>query len=126
MNSLAKMAALAYVYDHMRDLPSWFSRLTPVQIESIATLMTRWQLQTDYKIVPIEEIERREILRAITVSGGNISKAAHALKLSKTTLYRKLRTWGYTVENQILREQASALKDVKTVRRGDDISGSLS
>jgi DNA-binding NtrC family response regulator len=120
MKSLAKMSALAYVYDHMGDLPAWFRSLTPKQIESIAILMTRWQLPTDYhKIVPIEEIERREVLRAVAISGGNVIKAAHALQVGKTTLYRRLRIWGYTVQNRILRAKESATKDVNRVRRED-------
>ena len=120
MKSLAKMSALAYVYDHMCDLPAWFRSLTPKQIESIAILMTRWQLPTDYhKIVPIEEIERREVLRAVAISGGNVIKAAHALQVGKTTLYRRLRIWGYTVQNRILRTKESATKDVNRVRRED-------
>lgn len=118
MKSLAKMSALAYVYDHMGDLPAWFRSLTPKQIESIAILMTRWQLPTDYhKIVPIEEIERREVLRAVAISGGNVIKAAHALQVGKTTLYRRLRIWGYTVQNRILRAKESATKDVNRVGR---------
>ena len=107
---LPRMSALAYLYDNMRDLPNWFRQLTPRQLEWIAELMTKWQLPTEvHAIMPMEEIERREILRAVAVCGGNALKAAQELKISKTSIYRKLKAWGYTVHNRTLLVQASAL-----------------
>jgi transcriptional regulator of acetoin/glycerol metabolism len=105
-----RMSALAYLYDNMRDLPNWFRQLTPRQLEEIAEVMTQWQLPNElHAVMPMEEIERREILRAVALCGGDAIKAAEALKIGKTTIYRKLRAWGYGARNRSLMAQASAL-----------------
>jgi two-component system response regulator HydG len=44
--------------------------------------------------VPLEEIERRYILKVLEASAGNKSLAAETLGLSRKTLYRKLAAWG--------------------------------
>ena len=41
-------------------------------------------------IIPLEEIERRAIIHALNVTGNNISKAAEALGIDRTTFHRKL------------------------------------
>ena len=113
MNSIiprARMSALAFLYDNMRDLPNWLRHLRPGQLEEIAEVMTQWQLPNEFHtVMPMEEIERRAILRAIALCGGNAMKAAEALKISKTTMYRKLRAWGYAVQTRTLLAQAYAL-----------------
>ena len=113
MNSIiprARMSALAFLYDNMRDLPNWFRHLRPRQLEEIAEVMTQWQLPNEFHtVMPMEQIERRAILHAIALCGGNAMKAAEALKIGKTTIYRKLRAWGYAVQNLTLLAQASAL-----------------
>jgi two-component system response regulator HydG len=45
-------------------------------------------------LVPLEEIERRYILRVLDAVGGNKSLAAETLGLNRKTLYRKLAAWG--------------------------------
>jgi hypothetical protein len=60
-------------------------------------------------IVPIEGIEHREVIRVITICGGDVTKAAKALKMGKTTIYTKLRQWGYAMENRLSIHQASGL-----------------
>jgi two-component system response regulator HydG len=45
-------------------------------------------------LVPLEELERRYILRVLETLGGNRSQAARVLKLDRKTLYRKLRRYG--------------------------------
>ena len=57
----------------------------------------------------MEQIEKREVLRVLAMCDGNIGKAANVLKMGKTTVYRKLVQWGYSVQNRILIENASAL-----------------
>jgi transcriptional regulator of acetoin/glycerol metabolism len=104
------MSALAFLYDNMRDLPNWFRHLTPGQLEEIAEVMTQWQLPNEFHtVMPMEQIERRAILCAIALCGGNAMKAAEALKIGKTTMYRKLKAWGYAVQNRTLLAQAYAL-----------------
>jgi len=46
------------------------------------------------ELVPLEEVERRYILRVMEVVGGNKSQAAQVLGLGRKTLYRKLETYG--------------------------------
>jgi two-component system repressor protein LuxO len=43
---------------------------------------------------PLEEEERRLVLRAIEATGGNIQEAATRLKISRATIYRKMERWG--------------------------------
>jgi DNA-binding NtrC family response regulator len=45
-------------------------------------------------IVPLAEMERRHILRAIDHTRGDISAAAMMLGIGRTTLYRKLKSYG--------------------------------
>jgi two-component system response regulator HydG len=49
------------------------------------------------ELVPLAEIERRAVLRALREMGGNKLAAARLLGISKTTLYRKLKQ--YEIEN---------------------------
>jgi DNA-binding NtrC family response regulator len=108
------MSALAYLYDHAQDLPTWFGRLTARQLKDIAGVMIQWKTAADNQgILPMEEIEKREVLRAVVMCEGSIVKAAKLLKMGKTTLYRKLMQWGYLVENRALIEQAPALCGTK-------------
>ncbi|MEW6269039.1 MAG: helix-turn-helix domain-containing protein, partial [Thermodesulfobacteriota bacterium] len=46
------------------------------------------------ELVPLEEVERRYILRVMEAVGGNKSQAAHVLGLGRKTLYRKLEAYG--------------------------------
>ena len=45
----------------------------------------------DPPVLPLREIERRHILHAMEVFGGNRTKVSHALGISKSTLWRKLK-----------------------------------
>ena len=45
------------------------------------------------EIMPLEELERREILRALREAGGDKLAAARLLGIGKTTLYRKLKQY---------------------------------
>ncbi len=46
------------------------------------------------ELVPLEEVERRYILRALEALGGNRTLTAQTLGLDRKTLYRKLRGYG--------------------------------
>lgn len=46
------------------------------------------------QIAPLEDIERREILRALETLGGNRSEAARRLGVSRKTIDRKCAAWG--------------------------------
>jgi DNA-binding NtrC family response regulator len=45
-------------------------------------------------VIPLEEEERRAVLRALEATGGNIQEAATRLRISRATVYRKLERWG--------------------------------
>ncbi len=45
-------------------------------------------------VLPLYEVERRAIVRALRVSQGGVSRAAKLLGISRTTLYRKLAEYG--------------------------------
>ncbi len=47
------------------------------------------------EVVPMEEVERRYILRVLKQLGGNKTLAADVLGLARRTLYRKLERWGH-------------------------------
>ena len=46
------------------------------------------------ELVKVEEVERRYIVRALTLLGGNKTRAAEVLGIDRRTLYRKLERWG--------------------------------
>jgi two-component system response regulator HydG len=46
------------------------------------------------ELVPMEEVERRYILRVMEAVGGNKTLAAQVLGLDRKTLYRKLDKYG--------------------------------
>jgi hypothetical protein len=108
------MHAVAFLYDHLGEFPVWIRRLTPGQLEHIARIMLAWlgTKRESQEIVPLEEVEKREIIRAISLCGGDILKAAEALRVGKSTLYRKVSAWGYSIENRVLIHQASILAEV--------------
>jgi two-component system response regulator AtoC len=52
------------------------------------------------ELVPLEEIEKRYILRALEALGGNRTVTAQVLGLDRKTLYRKLRGYGAVSEKE--------------------------
>jgi len=106
--------ALAFLYDHLMDFPAWIRHLTRGQLENIARIMVAWTTVVDGRaeIVPMEEIEKREVYRAIRLCDGDVVRAAEALRMGRTTVYTKLQQWGYSVENRLLANQASVLADI--------------
>jgi DNA-binding NtrC family response regulator len=85
---------------YLRDLPSTvLNRTSPPPILELAnaigaSVSPASPVQIDGPIVPLEELERREILRAIQVTKGDRTVAASLLGIGRTTLYRKLKQYG--------------------------------
>ena len=50
------------------------------------------------ELVPLEEVERRYVLRVVEAAGGNKSLAAQILGITRKTLYRKLEEYGHPVD----------------------------
>ena len=117
------VSALGHVYSNLSCLPAWFRRLTPGQLQDIARLMAHWyapprsseadgQRTKEFAdVANLQDLERDVILRAIRVCEGDMVKAAAALGIGKTTIYRKLREWGYTAR---LLSEGPALEDKQT------------
>ena len=121
-----ELHAVAFLYDHLSDFPLWIRKLTPGQLEHIAKVMTAWHgtVAASTEIVPLNEVEKRCIARAISLCQGDIARAALGLGIGKTTLYRKLKEWGYSVENRLLIHQASALAgETRTEEHGQLVRG---
>lgn len=95
---------------HTGDLPSQVSNhyqaqryqaslapFVPFEPEAVAapeTLIPRVPPQReDVPVVPLQELERREIMRAIRYTQGDRNLAAHLLGIGRTTLYRKLKEY---------------------------------
>ncbi|MCE9634354.1 MAG: sigma-54 dependent transcriptional regulator [Planctomycetes bacterium] len=45
-------------------------------------------------ILPFDEVEKREIARALRICGWNVARAAERLELGQATLYRKIKKYG--------------------------------
>jgi DNA-binding NtrC family response regulator len=111
-SEIIHLDTLAFLYDHRGEFPVWLRRLTHGQLREMAKVMIAWHATFGGQgIVAFEEVERREVIRAITLCGGDVTMAARALKMGKTTIYTKLRRWGYSIENRLLIHQASVLEE---------------
>jgi regulatory Fis family protein len=89
-SEIAQLDSLAFLYDHLGQLPHWLRGLTYGRLVDIAKLMTGWHSASGGQgIVPIEEVEQREIIRALTLCRGDVIKAARALKMGKTTIHKE-------------------------------------
>ena len=115
--SVSEMQALAFIYDHLSDFPSWVQRLTPRQMEQLAGILNRWQTNNGQceGVQPIDDIEKREFTRALALCRGDVCEAAKALGVGKTTLYRRLKEWGYSPSNWRVISQAAALACIRSV-----------
>ena len=49
------------------------------------------------KIIPLREVEKRTIEKALMACDGNVIKAARKLRLGQATVYRKIKTYGISV-----------------------------
>ncbi|HEY0093377.1 MAG TPA: sigma-54 dependent transcriptional regulator [Archangium sp.] len=61
----------------------------PKGLPSAREVLAEPLLEVD-AVVPIRELERREILKALAVTNGSVTKAARLLGLGRATLYRRL------------------------------------
>jgi DNA-binding NtrC family response regulator len=92
---------------HLHDLPSPllnFARMGRPQMAAMAAAIGRSVAgpslypaaeAEEGPIIPLLELERREILRAIKYTKGDRTVAASLLGIGRTTLYRKLKEYGF-------------------------------
>lgn len=77
------------------DMPSTvLSRVLITKSPALGKAAVSPDLREDSPILPLIEVERRAILRAIEHTRGDRSAAAALLGIGRTTLYRKLRQYG--------------------------------
>lgn len=114
--------ALAFIYEHLEDFAVWIRRLTPGQVEDMAEVLIAWHatVNSSTKIEPLSEIEKREITRAVSLCGGDLNAAAQALRIGRTTLYRKMRHWGYSAANRRIMHQACVLANLATQHKSGE------
>lgn len=53
-------------------------------------------VKTEKEPLPLKDVEKESIKRVLHLCGGNVSKAARLLGIGRSTLYRKLKKWGFT------------------------------
>lgn len=75
----------------------------PVRVREAKKPTSSSQLPGDDRteIVPLEEMERRYILRVLHAMGGNKTAAARMLRIERKTLYRKLEQWASTTDSEM-------------------------
>lgn len=112
MNVSTDLQALAYLYDHLSDMPSWLQGLTPRQMHQLAVVLARWGgcQETGTTVQRLEEVERREFARALVAFEGDVCATAKALGIGKTTAYRRLKIWGLGAIDWRAVSQAAALE----------------
>jgi len=114
--AMSNMQALAFIYDNLSGFPTWVQRLTAGQMEQLAAVLTHWQHENGERdtVQPLEDVEKREVMRALALRGGDVCAAAKDLHVGKTTLYRRLKGWGLTGSNWRAMYQSSALSAICT------------
>ncbi len=86
MNAMERAVAVTrYEQITFDDLPEKIRTFRPSRALVEATGST--------ELVPLEEVERRYVLRVLEASGGNKAQAARVLGLDRKTLHRKLERW---------------------------------
>lgn len=131
-NNRIKMDALAFVYDtiHSEGSRTWLRGLTNGQVQDIAKLIQDWELKKHVRfctsspetsgsgrVSELREVEKTAILDAVHRLG--VRRAAAALGLGKTTIYRKLREYEAeakleTAAPAIAEDHAEALERYRT------------
>jgi two-component system, NtrC family, response regulator AtoC len=111
VSGLARGAAeklLAYAWPgNVRELQNCIERAvamtrhTEIQVTDLAERIRSYRRShvlvvsnEPSELLPLDEIERRYILRVLEAVGGNKKEAARILEVDRKTLYRKLERWG--------------------------------
>ena len=65
----------------------------PPQISSMSSSQPILSFPDSTEILPFEEVERQTLAHALKVTDNNVTRAAQALKIPRTTFYRKLKLY---------------------------------
>lgn len=111
--SMAQMRALAFVYDNLNNFPVWMQKLAPGQLTQLAKVLIDWAAadSPSSRIVPLQETQKREVIRAVIACQGDLRAAAKALGIGKTTIYRLLHRWDLSKADWRLFVQARSLAE---------------
>ena len=108
----AQRALLAYPWPgNVRELQSILERLaltvesSEIGLEHLpqtirqprATLNPRADAGESHDVISLAEAERRAIAQALQATGSNTSQAARLLGIGRSTLWRKMKTYGLTI-----------------------------
>ena len=94
VNAMERAVALAeYDVITVADLPAKVQSFTPSHV-LIAS-------QDPTELVPLDEVERRYILRVMDAVGGNRTRAAEVLRVDRKTLYSKLKAYGWRASDDL-------------------------
>lgn len=117
--SIGYMRALAFLYDNLDSFPAWTQKLAPGQLIQLAKILTEWAASDipSGRIIPLEESQKREVIRAVIAYQGDLRAAAKALRIGKTTIYRLLHRWGLNRADWQLVVQARVLADDRSSAR---------
>lgn len=92
MTSAVRSAMLRHDWPgNIRELHNFIERAL---IFGRFTVETLGKVEAADKIGPLDEMEKREILRALEALGGNRTEAARRLGISRKTIDRKCAAWG--------------------------------
>jgi transcriptional regulator of acetoin/glycerol metabolism len=80
-----------------------------IQIKDLPSsiLLSKHSLSTeerDYKINTLDELEKQTILKTIKMCRGNVTRVSEILGISRTTLWRKMKSYSISLENDTLLE----------------------
>jgi transcriptional regulator of acetoin/glycerol metabolism len=65
----------------------------PQSLQELAA-RTRGRMPPGAEVIrPLAQVERQQILRAVRITKGDMTTAAHLLGIGRTTLYRKLKLY---------------------------------
>ena len=91
LNGVIERAALMETSGTIQA-PALPARLASVQLESDAAEEPAALTQ----VLPLAEVERRAVVRALAAADHNVTRAARALGINRATLHRKLKKYGLT------------------------------
>jgi two-component system response regulator HydG len=74
----------------------------------------------DAIVRPLDEIEKEYILSALALNGGNQTHTAEQLRIGSATLYRKLKSYGKSAQEQRVRAASEPPAAIEHNRRKDD------
>jgi len=111
--SIGYMRALAFIYDNLDNFPAWIQKLAPGQLIQLAKILSDWAASDlpSGRVIPLEETQKREVIRAVIAYQGDLRAAAKALGIGKTTIYRLLHRWGLSRADWRLVVQARVLAE---------------